>query len=142
MPLFDHENGHRDCDAMAAKRFSDRALNIASNRGPITFDGTGDGDRPHGQRGAGGLVTALAHKGRTVAYLLDQLAWPGALPVYLGDDDKDEDAFETIKAYQGVALVVGAFQRKTLADARLASPQAARVWLNTLVEQLCDKPPG
>ena len=59
MPLFDHENGHRDCDAAAADGFSDRALIIASNRGPITFDGTDDGDHPRFRRGAGGLVTAL-----------------------------------------------------------------------------------
>ena len=52
------ENGHRDCDAAAVNRFSDRALIIASNRGPITFDGTA-GDDPHFRRGAGGLVTAL-----------------------------------------------------------------------------------
>jgi trehalose-phosphatase len=79
---------------------------------------------------------ALAHKGHTVDYVLEQWAWPGALPVYLGDDDKDEDAFERIKAHQGIALVVSALQRKTLADAQLVSPEAARAWLNTLAEQL------
>jgi trehalose 6-phosphate synthase len=56
--LLDNENGHHDCDAAAAERFSDRSLIIASNRGPITFDGTDDGV-PRFQRGAGGLVTAL-----------------------------------------------------------------------------------
>ena len=82
---------------------------------------------------------AIAHKGCTVAYLLDQFAWPGALPVYLGDDDKDEDAFETIKANRGVALIVSALQRKTLADAQLTSPQAARDWLNTLAQRLGER---
>ncbi len=81
----------------------------------------------------------IARKGRTVDYILDRFAWPGALPVYLGDDDKDEDAFETIKAHQGVALVVTALQRKTLADAELASPRAARDWLNTLADHLSAK---
>lgn len=81
----------------------------------------------------------IAHKGCAVEYILDRFAWPGALPVYLGDDDKDEDAFETIKAYQGVALVVTALQRETLADAQLTSPQAARDWLNTLARQLSAK---
>ncbi len=79
---------------------------------------------------------AVARKGRAVSYILDRFAWPGALPVYLGDDDQDEDAFETIKVYRGVTLVVSALQRKTLADARLTSPQAARDWLDTLAEQL------
>ena len=57
---------------------------------------------------------AIAHKGRTVDYILDRFAWPGALPVYLGDDDKDEDAFETIQANQGVALVVSALEQEDI----------------------------
>jgi trehalose 6-phosphate phosphatase len=82
------------------------------------------------------VAPAIAHKGRTVDYLLDRFAWPGALPVYLGDDDKDEDAFAAIKAQQGVALVVAAIQRPTRADAQLVSPQAARAWLTELAEHL------
>ena len=56
MPFLDTENTHRDCDAAAADDFDGRALIIASNRGPITFDGTA---APRFRRGAGGLVTAL-----------------------------------------------------------------------------------
>ncbi len=82
---------------------------------------------------------ASADKGRTVSYLLDRLAWPGALPVYLGDDDHDEDAFATIKDHHGVALLVTALQRPTQSDAQLASPQAARHWLSQLVEHLSIK---
>jgi trehalose-phosphatase len=40
----------------------------------------------------------LAHKGLTVSYLLDDYPWPKALPLYLGDDDKDEEAFGVIQA--------------------------------------------
>ncbi len=58
MSLLNKENGHRDCDAAAVELFRDRALIIASNRGPITFDET-DGGAPRFRRGAGGLVTAL-----------------------------------------------------------------------------------
>ncbi len=76
---------------------------------------------------------ALAHKGRTVDYLLDQYPWPGALPLYLGDDDKDEEAFGTIKARGGVAVLVAAEPRDTKADFRLPSPQDARRWLETLL---------
>jgi trehalose 6-phosphate phosphatase len=74
----------------------------------------------------------LAHKGRTVAYLLDRYPWPGALPVYLGDDDKDEEAFGAIKERGGVAVLVAAEPRDTEADYRLESPQAARQWLRSL----------
>lgn len=71
----------------------------------------------------------LAHKGRTVDYLLARYPWPGALPVYLGDDDKDEEAFGVIKAHGGVAILVSRGPRETQADGRLESPHAARRWL-------------
>ena len=87
------------------------------------------------------ICPIIAHKGRTVNYVLDRFAWPGALPVYLGDDDKDEDAFEAIKAHHGVALLVAAILRTTRADAQLGSPQAARDWLTQLVERLSVKEP-
>ncbi len=54
----ENEGGHRDCDTTAVDLFSQRALIIASNRGPITFNDTEDGG-PRFRRGAGGLVTAL-----------------------------------------------------------------------------------
>jgi trehalose 6-phosphate phosphatase len=74
----------------------------------------------------------LAHKGRTVDYLLDRYPWPGALPLYLGDDDKDEEAFGVIKARGGIAILVAPEPRNTKADCRLESPQATRHWLETL----------
>lgn len=79
------------------------------------------------------LGPALAHKGQTVAYLLDRYPWPGALPVYLGDDDKDEEAYGVIQERGGIALVVASQPRDTRADLRLASPQAARRWLAELL---------
>lgn len=76
----------------------------------------------------------LAHKGLTVAHLLDRYPWKGALPLYLGDDDKDELAFDVIGARGGISAVVSAEPRETKADMRLDSPQAARRWLAALLE--------
>lgn len=76
----------------------------------------------------------LAHKGRTVEYLLSRYAWPGASLLYLGDDDKDEEAFGVVKARGGVAVVVAPEPRETQADCRLESPCAARRWLETLLK--------
>jgi len=83
------------------------------------------------------LGPQLAHKGLTVAYLLDRYPWPGALPIYLGDDDKDEEAFGVIQAHGGTAIVVAAQARKTGADLRLESPEATRLWLETLLDASC-----
>jgi len=74
----------------------------------------------------------LAHKGRTVEYMLRHYSWPGALPLYLGDDDKDEEAFGVVKSNGGVAILVAREARDTQADCRLESPQSVRSWLATL----------
>jgi len=75
----------------------------------------------------------LADKGRTVRHLLTEHPLPGALPVYLGDDDKDEEAFRVIKELGGIAVLVGAGRRGTVADFHVDSPQAARSWLEALL---------
>lgn len=79
------------------------------------------------------IAPLLAHKGCTVDYLLSRYARPGARLLYLGDDDKDEEAFGVIKARGGVATVVASEPRKTQADCRLGSPGDARRWLRTLL---------
>ena len=79
------------------------------------------------------LGPTLAHKGRAVEYILKEYAWPGALPVYLGDDDRDEEAFGAIKAHGGVAILVTGTPRSSQADCFLESPHATRQWLETLL---------
>lgn len=79
------------------------------------------------------IAPRLAHKGRTVKYLLDRYPWAGSLPLYLGDDDKDEEAFGVIEAEGGIAILVAAKPRDTAADFRLESPLAARHWLELLL---------
>lgn len=85
----------------------------------------------------------LAHKGRTIEYLLDRppghpaahlAEWPDARLLYLGDDDKDEEAFEVIQARGGTAIVVSREPRQTRADYRLESPADARRWLGALLQ--------
>ena len=79
------------------------------------------------------LGPELANKGKTIAYLLDERPWPNALPLFLGDDDKDEEAFEIIKQRNGMALLVNRTSRETHADARVPTPQDARDWLEALL---------
>lgn len=80
------------------------------------------------------IAPRLAHKGRTVEYLLDHCPWSDALLLYLGDDDKDEEAFGVIKARGGIAIRVAEEPCRTGADGCLRSPQAARQWLKVLLE--------
>jgi trehalose 6-phosphate phosphatase len=78
------------------------------------------------------IAPLCADKGLTVECLLDRYPWPDALPLYLGDDDKDEAAFEVVQRLGGLALVVGEERRDTSADAMLRSPHSAREWLRGL----------
>jgi trehalose-phosphatase len=77
----------------------------------------------------------LAHKGETIVYLLDSFSEPNMLLVYIGDDDKDEEAFSVIHEHGGSAIVVASEPRPTLADYRLESPQAVRRWLAELIPE-------
>jgi trehalose 6-phosphate phosphatase len=84
-----------------------------------------------------------ADKKQTVERLLAAGPWYEAssheaftedtLLVYLGDDDKDEVAFEAIQARGGLAIGVGDRMRDSRsADCWLPSPQAARQWLSNI----------
>ncbi len=84
------------------------------------------------------IAPRLAHKGQTVDYVLNRYPLPGALLLYLGDDNRDEEAFGMIKARGGIAIVVAAAPRHTRADCRLESPQAVRHWLATLPTRLSE----
>lgn len=76
-----------------------------------------------------------ADKGNTVAYLLQQENQAQSLPIYLGDDDKDERAFPIVQQLGGLAGCVCNPKRSTCADFILESPQQARDWLKDFSNQ-------
>ncbi|MDH4066295.1 MAG: trehalose-phosphatase, partial [Acidobacteriota bacterium] len=74
------------------------------------------------------------HKGYAVMWLLEQLGLepPGVVPVYVGDDITDEDAFRTLAGH-GLSLVVrDSEDRPTAADYALAGPDDVRAFLSLL----------
>ncbi len=56
----------------------------------------------------------VASKGETVTYLLRHYPWDGAIPIYLGDDDKDEAAFAVIADCGGIPILIAEQPRETL----------------------------
>ena len=74
----------------------------------------------------------LANKGKAVKYILEKEAWEDALYIYIGDDDKDEEAFEIIQERGGLAMMVAPESRISRADCRLDSPRQVRKWLKDL----------
>jgi trehalose 6-phosphate phosphatase len=77
------------------------------------------------------LRPASVNKGRAVQFLLERYARPGELPVYLGDDLTDEDAFRALKD-SGITVLVSPEERPTMAQYRLDSPTDVRQFLKAL----------
>lgn len=82
------------------------------------------------------IAPRLASKREAVAYLLDQYGTSDTRLLYIGDDDKDEEAFPIIHAHGGKAVkVIQPSQRAapTTADFFLDSPAHTRAWLRGLI---------
>ena len=80
---------------------------------------------------------AIANKGKAVSFLLNKFPMPGARLVYIGDDDNDSEAFETVHSLGGVAIAVAqyfGYVRSSGGDYVLKSPKAVRRWLGNLLK--------
>jgi len=87
------------------------------------------------------IAPRLASKKETVTYLLNQYPLPGANLLYIGDDDKDEEAFPVIHANQGVAVKVHQPSQRsypTTADFFFEAPDETLGWLDELAQQAGD----
>lgn len=76
-------------------------------------------------------------KGRAVLWLLEvlELAPDRYLPVYVGDDETDEDAFAVLADGTGLGVVVGDAHRPTFARFSLSGPQEVTAFLEQLAEE-------
>jgi len=86
------------------------------------------------------IAPLAADKGHTVTYLLEKSLSEQSLPIYLGDDDKDEHAFPVVQSFGGITGCVCHQPRSTQSDFQLASPGAARAWLAELNRILSNEP--
>jgi trehalose-phosphatase len=76
-------------------------------------------------------------KGRAVRWLLErlELTGPDVLPVYVGDDETDEDAFEALSG-DGVGIRVGPPDEPTGADYHLRDPDELERLVRELLARL------
>jgi trehalose 6-phosphate phosphatase len=76
-------------------------------------------------------------KGRAIDWLLKALGLdgPDVLPIYIGDDQTDEDAFRAL-AGRGIGILVAEQPRPTAAGYRLRNPDDVQRWLQALVAHL------
>lgn len=85
------------------------------------------------------IAPKIADKGQSVTMLLEHFPWRGSKIIYIGDDDKDEEAFKVVKQRGGQAIIVAAQPRPTLADERLENPAAVRGWLSALLSGMQER---
>jgi trehalose 6-phosphate phosphatase len=81
------------------------------------------------------VTSAKAHKGKAVTFLLNSFPLQEAGQVYIGDDNNDAEAFQTIHANGGIAISVAqyfGYIRSTGGDYVLKSPKAVRKWLENV----------
>jgi trehalose 6-phosphate phosphatase len=81
------------------------------------------------------IAPVLANKGSTVTYLLANYTWPEAWLAYLGDDDKDQEAFKIVKSLDGLAVLVlhpNGLTSDANIDYVFESPREVRAWLKIL----------
>ncbi len=70
-----------------------------------------------------------AEKGFAVKYIYGQNNKNQFLPVFLGDEPRDEEAFVAVKSLGGVGIIVSESDKQTEASYRLNSPLQVRKWL-------------
>ena len=75
-------------------------------------------------------------KGRVVREFMTEAPFQGRVPIFLGDDRTDEDAFAAVNALGGFSIRVGEHHPDTAATATLPSVAATLEWLDRLPEQL------
>jgi trehalose 6-phosphate phosphatase len=76
------------------------------------------------------IVPAGASKATAIEEFMLEPPFANRIPIALGDDYSDCEAFTAVHRYGGLALAVG---RRVYGDHRLDDCQAARRWLSTLI---------
>ncbi|MCJ8166239.1 trehalose-phosphatase [Pontibacter sp. E15-1] len=97
---------------------------------------------PELKKGPGKKVMELKpnldwHKGKAVLWLMEELDLnkPDILPIYIGDDLTDEDAFATLQG-QGIGIMVGEHDEKTAATYRLDDVEDVKALLEELTQTI------
>lgn len=80
------------------------------------------------------IAPADASKARAVAEIMDRFTPAGAMAIYAGDDEMDEEAFAEVKRRGGMSLRVASQSVSTQADLRLENYRQVRAWLARLID--------
>lgn len=76
------------------------------------------------------------HKGTAIREFMAIPPFIGRTPFFVGDDRTDEDGFRVVQEMSGTTVRVGEPDQPTVAQARIESPAALRLWLAEAAEML------
>ncbi|WP_162053030.1 trehalose-phosphatase [Pontibacter pamirensis] len=100
------------------------------------------GQHPELKKGPGKKIMELKpnldwHKGKAVRWLMDELDLnkPDVVPLYIGDDITDEDAFAELQG-EGIGIMVGEHDDKTAAEYRLEDVTDVLAFLEALTQTI------
>jgi len=74
------------------------------------------------------------NKGTAVRELMTYPPFTGRMPVFVGDDRTDEDAFDAMSEFNGRAISVG--RKLPGMDGYFATPAEVRHWLAQLADEM------
>ncbi len=77
------------------------------------------------------IKPATHNKGSAVMGFMSEPPFAGRVPVFVGDDVTDADAFVAVRRLGGASIAVG---ERVLGQHRVADPAAVRRWIHSLVE--------
>ena len=80
------------------------------------------------------LCPPEAEKGNSIRYILNLVDQEDDFPVFLGDDDRDESAFEAVAKLGGVGVLISEKPIESKATCYLKNPNMVRSWLNDFLD--------
>lgn len=75
------------------------------------------------------LCPPEANKGDSLEYIFELINPEVHLPIFLGDDERDESAFETIRKSGGIGVLISEKEIDSHANCVLRDPKMVRNWL-------------
>lgn len=78
-----------------------------------------------------------ADKGTAIAFFMQYAPFAEKVPLFVGDDETDEEGFRAVNALGGISIKVG--EGKSLATHRIAHPPDVRDWLTAILPLLNKK---
>jgi trehalose 6-phosphate phosphatase len=80
------------------------------------------------------LCPPEAEKGNSIRHILSLVDQEDKTPIFLGDDDRDESAFEAVENLGGVGVLISDQPIESKATSYLKNPKMVRRWLAEFLE--------